>query len=147
MTNQLNTSTNDDITQSMLDVLHTLHNDNNDAKLQQDNNEIINLMTNADIKIISDLNKQIDDINDIKLNENKDKIIQYFKISNINYDKLKQMTQKEFVENISKYCQDKNIATQLEQIFKAMLLYIIEDNNSESKQQFVNEDNNSKFIQ
>eukprot|EP01084_Bolivina_argentea_P226803 383061_1 len=62
----------------------------NDQNIKSQLQKVYKLMTNAQSQIINDLIKEIDDINDKQLNKNKDKIIQYFKINNIDYNKLKQ---------------------------------------------------------
>eukprot|EP01084_Bolivina_argentea_P226802 383059_1 len=92
---------------------------------------IYNLMIESESKMINDLYKAVNDINDEKLNENKYKIIQYFRNNNIDYNKLKNTPKKEFIDNICVYCENEEIKTSLERLFNVMLLYI----NDESKQQ------------
>eukprot|EP01084_Bolivina_argentea_P138639 244034_1 len=77
--------------------------------------------------------KQIDSINDTALNKYKHEIMQYFKENNIYYDKLNNMTRKEFMNNICLYCNNKKLKAKLAKLYKAMKAYNETDNVSESQ--------------
>eukprot|EP01084_Bolivina_argentea_P094784 170438_1 len=56
------------------------------------------------IRFINNLGKEIDNINEEILNENKDKIIQYFKRCIIDYNTLKSKGNEEFSRDLSHHC-------------------------------------------
>eukprot|EP01084_Bolivina_argentea_P273599 466095_1 len=58
-----------------------------------------NITSKTESKIINDLGNEIDNIDKKLLNENKDKIIEYFKSNNIDYNILKNMERKTFIGN------------------------------------------------
>eukprot|EP01084_Bolivina_argentea_P130442 230265_1 len=80
------------------------------------NSEIINTDDNA---IIHNVSKQIDTLNDETLNNQKDKIIQYFTTNNINDITFKDMKRKQFMD-ISDYCGNKKLKPSLGKLFKAL---------------------------
>eukprot|EP01084_Bolivina_argentea_P173874 301192_1 len=89
-----------------------VENENNDDSKQID--EVSNP------KIINDLIKEIDEINDEILNQNKHKIIQYFKDNNIDYNELKNMGRKGFTNKIKAHCNDTSLTSKLAKLFKQM---------------------------
>ena len=87
---------------------------------------------NVNSGIIGDLENEIVELNDEVINANKDKIVEYFKENNIDYNVIANMKLKDFRDNISSYCGNKKIKGKITKIFKKL--------QEISKQTILNED-------
>eukprot|EP01084_Bolivina_argentea_P204849 349887_1 len=68
--------------------------------------------------------KQIDGINNKILNKHKGKIMEYFKKNNIDRNTLKNIERKEFIDNICKYCDDKQLRAPSAKLYNVMTTII-----------------------
>eukprot|EP01084_Bolivina_argentea_P079078 143498_1 len=90
--------------------------DNNDEK----KTEIQNNGNTGDNAMINILNKTIDGMDDEKLNQHKDKIVEYFEKNNIDDIKFKSMERKKFVSDVSNYCKNPKLKGSLTKLFKQL---------------------------
>merc|ERR1719273_2983655 len=97
-----------------------------------------------DSKIIRDLMNEMRVLNDgdehSVFKEYRHQIIEYFKLAIIDYDGLKELDQKDFVNKISSHCSDNGMRCKLSSLYDSMKKYYVDDDVEEENGKLEYED-------
>merc|ERR1712154_493728 len=76
---------------------------------------------NKPTSFVQRLKNEMDAINDPKMNEHKDKIIEHIQENDIDYAKATKLKRKNLINGIQTYCGDKRLAKGLTKLWKNMV--------------------------